>query len=435
MRDRKQNQRSRWGTIIAYLLCLCFSNLEAMALETARVLPKGVRRFWFVGIESSTVGQRFDSNGNIAQLSTSNRTLTMKDFIKSEPKLKTLIHNLNQIQAGLGDSIQANTNLFHDLGVQRRIYIPTLNWGLSERITIGLRTEVVRTSIANQFTAQSSSNAAQVKAALGKQEAMAKGVWDGLTSLETQNLNSAFLTQRVFTSKGYISPEDQEITEFGDMELGVKYSLYAENDTFAAILGRVAIPTGTTGDLTNPFYAGSGYGAWGAGIEAYYETSFFDQWLTVGAAAKHRHYFNDTRSRAVPLADDDSLPSLLPESGQVQDVTRSNGEQLKTELSLQLNLPGKRFKFWGAHQMWLKGEDSFEGPTVAGRDLDYAAMGKDTDYELQMWEFGTRFSTIQMFYEKRIKVPFEIDLSYNTAFKGRNVRKAEYGRVDFKLYF
>lgn len=408
---------------------------EAIALETAKVLPKGVRRFWFVGIESNTVTERFNSTGEVAQLSVSNRTLNMNDFMKSEPKLKTLVHNLNQIQAGLGDSIEANTNLFHDLGIQRRILIPTLNWGLSEKLTLGVRTEVQRTRINSDFSASSSSNASQVKAILGKQEAMAKGVWDGLSSLEAEALNTEFLTKRVFTEKGYKAPTDEEYSEFGDMELGLKYSLYANQGTFAALLGRVVIPTGTTGELDNPFYTGSGNGAWGAGLEAYYETSFFDEWFTIGAAAKHRHYFKDTRARAVPLEGDDSLPSLLPEAGQVQDVTRSSGEELRTELSLQVNLPGKRFKVWGSHQLWLKGEDSYEGPTVIERALDYGALGKDSNYELQMWEFGTRFSTIQMYYDKQIKVPFEVDLSYNTAFKGKNIRKADYGRVDFKLYF
>lgn len=53
----------RHAVILISLLLCTFVGFDALALETAKVLPKGVRRLWLIGIHSNAVDARYGGGG------------------------------------------------------------------------------------------------------------------------------------------------------------------------------------------------------------------------------------------------------------------------------------------------------------------------------------------------------------------------------------
>src|SRR3989344_8545940 len=135
------------GSTLLFLFCLIILAVlitpEARAVETAQTPPKGVRRFWIIGIASNNVDRRYDGSGKLENIvASNNQTLTMRDFERSEPRLKTLVRNLNELEPGLGDRLEANSNVFNDYTIRKDLFIPSFQLGLTDRLTVGLRTEV-----------------------------------------------------------------------------------------------------------------------------------------------------------------------------------------------------------------------------------------------------------------------------------------------------
>ncbi len=408
-----------------------FLSFDALALENAQTLPKGVRRLWVIGIVSNDVDRRYSGDGSVENVTPgTNKTLTMKDFQRSEPKLRTLVKNLNDVESGLGDRLEAFSNVYNNYTIRKEILTPTFQYGLTDRITIGVRAEVVKRVVSNRITSTSVSNSDQLLKELGARASNPQNLVSGLDSLSEKNLTPSFVTYRMFNFKGYEAPNDFTRTDLGDVEVGAKYKFFDNGVHMSAIQSRAIIPTGKPRPLNNPFDSGSGYGAWGTGLELYHEY-FPLRFLSFGAAALGRYYFADTRDRAVPLDADDNLPSLRPEDGQVESVRRQSGQELRTEASTMLHIPGDMFKVWGAYQYWVKGSDEFSG----NRSLFYQGLKKDTGWNISMWEAGIRFSTIQLYRRGQFRAPLEVDASYNSSFSGRNIREASYGRLDLKVYF
>lgn len=404
---------------------------DGFALETAQTLPRGVRRMWVVGITSSAVDRRYSGDGRIENIAVSNnRTLTMRDFEKSEPKLKILVRSLNEVEPGLGDRLEAYSNVYNDFTIRKDILIPSFQWGITDRFTVGVRTEVVKRIVTNKLHSESVSNAHQVETELGNRAANPEALARGLNTLRAENLTPSFVAYRMYTYKGYQLPADFERTDLGDTELGAKYKFFDNGLHMSAVQSRLIVPTGKPKPFDNPYDPGSGYGAWGTTFELYHEY-FPSRLLSFGAAAMGRHYFADTRTRAVPRDAEDTLPSLRAEDAQVEDVKRRSGQELRTEVATIFHIPGDLFKVWGAYQYWVKGSDDFYGT----RNLYYPGLKRDTSWNIHMWEAGLRFSTISLFRRGKFRAPLELDASFNSSFAGRNIREASYGRVDMKLYF
>lgn len=403
----------------------------AFALETAKVLPKGVRRVWLVGVYSNAVDRRYGDDGRLESVVDGfNKTLTMRDFQRSAPNLKTLVNYLNVTESGLGTELSALSNIYNDYSIRKQILIPSFQYGLTDRLTLGIRTEVTKRTVRNKINSESVSNANAVLARLGDKEAIPANLAAGLETLRQENLTPAFISSRMYDYKGYVSPRDFEATDLGDTEVGAKYLVYSDDIFDSAIQSRLIVPTGKERPINNPYDPGSGFGAWGATFELYQEASV-TRWLTLNATVIGRHYFPDTKNRAVPLDEDDNLPSLRPEDGQVQSVRRRMGDELRTELATIFNIPGDLFKVWGAYQFWNKDADRFAG----SGSLYYPGLSRDTGYKMHMWETGIRFSTISLFRQGKFQAPLEVDLLYNSTFAGRDIREASYGRLDLKLYF
>jgi hypothetical protein len=404
----------------------------ALARETAKVLPAGIRRARVVGVQTGEIKDTYNENGDLQGLSHNlNRSVTIGDLAANadpvtQAKLNTLISNLNTFDAGLGTQL-SNSNLYSDFRLEQRIYLAAFEYGVTDRLSLGLRLPVVKRTIKNKFDVNTINNAAAINAQLGN---MSQAMTDGLFDFGNKQLDTAFFTNTLFTSKGYEAPKDFEKTQVGDLEVGGKYNFYRNETLYLTGLIGARAPTGARASISNPFDKGTSKEAWGLAAQFLQEVQL-TRGLSLGGAAKYCYSFSDTRERAVPRNETDSLPSLLAKDGQVQQVTRKTADQIETEVSAGYKLPGEMFGLWGAYQYSKKGQDKFTGPG----NLYYQGMSKNTEWALHAGEVGVEFSTIPAFRKGSFKVPMEISLLYNTPLKGRNTPMASYARMDLMLYF
>jgi hypothetical protein len=402
------------------------------AKETAKVLPKGVRRARVVGVVTSEVRQTFNESGRLQGLSHSlNRGLTIHDLAANASgedgeKLRTLISSLNTLHPGLGDQLAAS-NLHSNFTLQQQIYLGAFEYGLTPRLSIGARLPVIKRSARNRFEAVTINNAGEIQKLVGS--GLSPEMAAGLAKLD-QSLDTPFYLQSIFTAKGYEAPRDFEKTQIGDLELGGKYNFYRDDTFHSTVLLGMGVPTGAKSDIRNIFDKGTSKETWCFGAQLFQEAEVLRR-LTLGAAAKYSVSLPDSRERAVPKDEKDSLPSLQPEAGQVQTVKRTRGSQLETEVSAGYRFSGDKVGIWSAYQYSRKARDRFSGPGP----LYYEGLAKNTDWALHAGEIGADYSTIPAFRKGTFSVPLEVSLLYNRPLRGRNTPDAAYTRLDFMVYF
>jgi hypothetical protein len=418
--------------IIAFIGAAFLFSEQSFARETPRVLPKGIYRARIVGVVTSEVKDTFNEKGQSQNLAYSlNRSLTVNDLAANADavtsnKLQTLIASLNTLDPGLGTQLaNSSVNLYSDFSVQQQISLFALEKGVTDRLSLGIRAPIVRRVVRNRFSVDQNQNATTIGKAVGNLSADVSAGLGNLAALDTASFEKS-----LFTAKGYEPPRDFEKTQLGDVEFGGKYNFYKSEKTYSSVLLGFAAPTGAKSDLQNPFDKGNSKESWCYAVQLLQEV-YPANGFTLGGAAKLGYSFKDTRDRAVPLNENDSLPSLLPEAGQVQSVARQRGAQFESEVSAHYKFGADKFGIWSAYQYSSKGKDRFSGPG----DLYYAGLEKNSEWQLQAGEFGVEFSTIPLFRKGKFSVPLEVSLLHNRAFTGKNTPQASYTRMDFMLYF
>ncbi|HEX4923046.1 MAG TPA: hypothetical protein VFV50_03135 [Bdellovibrionales bacterium] len=408
------------------LLSVFFAS-SAFAAETAKVLPKNIFRARVVGIQTEAVSDRYNDQGLLEGFTTGlNRTVTVADLVAKSPDLGRLVNTLNSLQPGLGSQL-LNANIYNSFEQTQRQWIPALEYGITDRSTIGIRVPIVRRTVRTRFWVDSNNQAYQTALAIG---AINPDVQTGLKTFQDTGFGTQFFAASLFTDKGYQVPEDFDVTEMGDVEIGYKFNFYKNNHWLLSTGIGARAPTGSTAALDNIFDKGSGTGAWGVG-SAWYEAYQPASWFVATAMQKFTYSFPDRRDRAVPRDENDSLPSVRPQDGQVQSVLREQTAMLEMEISGTFYMFETALSTWGAYQYANKGKDRYTG---AG-NLYYAGLAKGTDYEKHNGEIGIGYSTIPAFRRGQFKVPAEFNLLYNTTIDGKNTPLTSYVRMDMMMYF
>ncbi len=412
-----------------------FCSVDSYAIEEARLLPKGISRFRAVGVTASTVDSKFNSAGRVDIVGGANVSMDVKDIAatlptKDKAQLLQLVDALNKIKAGSGDSL-FNVNTYQDIAVQQNIYGAAYEYGLSDRWNIGVRLRVVQNSVKSSFSAQSTDNIRAIQKSLAQgQQVPNATIHGGLQSVQQKLSAENFTAESIFAAKGYEFPGDSETTDLGYTEVGAKYLLYKDPKWLLSTLWGVRIPTGKDESLTNPLDRGTGGNHWGIGGQLIQNFSVSD-YISLAGSVKVDYYLGDAKLRAVPLDENDALPSLLPQDGQVQEVRRKVGTLLQTELAVKTKIPSTHFTVAGAYQYKQKGVDKFEG----SGDLYYSGLSRDTNYKAQAMEAQVGFNTIQLYRQGKFRIPLAVEALYNQTFAGMNTPKFSYTRLDLKLYF
>lgn len=428
------------STLYVFLiLALVIFSLEAMAAETASILPKGVSRFRIVGIQTSSVSDKLNSNGKLEPIAGGlNRSVTEKDMANQKgadaAQLKQLIAGVQQVEGAYGNvtnysSGLVSANMYTDFRLRATQVMPAYEYGISENWNVGIRIPIVNRSVQASFRASAVNNAAAAAADF-KNTPGAEPLVAGLNQLAAQKFDTAFFTNQLFLSKGYEAPRDFNNTAVGDIEVGTKYRFHKSEKMTSSLQTGLRVPTGKRPSRTNIFDAGTGNGSWATG--AYLFNDFYptSRW-TLGTAFKTIYNLPDRFQAAVPRDANDALPSNLPQDGQVQTVDRSTGMEYNGEISSTVKLFKNAVTPWVAYQWFQHGIDRYSGPG----NLYYSGLEEGTDYTRHALELGVAYSTVPAFAAKKAKIPYSIEALYNRTFAGRNASYVSYVRLDLVSYF
>lgn len=397
--------------------------------ETASVLPSSIFRARIVQVTTEDITDKFGDNGKLSGLSNSlNRSVTFNDFAKAEPSLYKLAGALNAMEAGLGESL-LNSQMYSETKMNVNTTLLALEYGVNKKLTLGLRAPITNTIITSKFSVTHTNNAAAISKAMGNK--LSKELTDGLETLSRlPSFGTKYFQKTLFTDKGYRSPQNQNHTALGDIEVGAKYQfLQSPKRRMSAQVG-LRLPTGEVAPLDDLFYQGTGDGTYAIGALVLHDYDISKNWTT-GVMAKVVQAIPDTRARAVPKDEDDALPSLLGKDGQVQDVTKTHALDFESEVSLTYTLDSQKWSFWGALQYLESGRDEYTG---AG-DLYYQGLENGTEFQKSDIEFGLGYSSIPAFKAKKISVPLKIEGLVKTSLQGKNVPLVSYARMDLIVFF
>lgn len=408
----------------------------AAAKDTAAIIPHKINRARAVYVRTGAVSDTLNSDSQLEGLTNSlNRGVTVNDLIDQSSgaaatDLQSLVGSLNTLEPGLGDSL-ANANIFSDYSIQQQIVLVAYEYGIFKNLNFGARMPVVRKDIKNEFRVESTVNGQRIRELLAGSgnEALEEGINKFIDS--TGNFDTEFFKQSIFTGKGYKPPRNFTQTDLGDLEFGVKWRYLKTRHFTNSLTWGWRAPTGSVTPIDDPFNKGVGKGTWGTALK-FHQDIWFTDWLVFGTLGKVTYNLPDTRDRAVPKDEDDSLPSLLPSANQVHAIKRQRAMELDGEIALEGIFLQQLISAWAAIQYTNKGVDSYTGgPSELRPDL----LAENSDYTATNGEVGAQFSTINWYRQKKFAVPMQVGLLYNAVLSGRNTPDISYARMDVKLYF
>ena len=423
------------STLYVFLiLALVIFSIEAMAAETASILPKKISRFRIVGIQTSPISDKLNSGGKLEPMSSGlNRSVTAKDMAAGNPQLQQLLAGVQKAEKLYPNSNYSSNlvtaNMYSNFELKATQVMPCYEYGVSENLNLGIRIPIVNRSAQASFRASATNNAS-VAAKNLKNTPQAQPLIDGLNQLATVPFDTGYFTNELFLKKGYEAPRDFNKTAVGDIEIGTKYRFRKTDRMTSSLQTGLRIPTGKRPSRTNIFDTGTGNGTWAAG--AYLFNDFYptSRW-TLGTAFKTIYNLPDRFQTAVPRDASDALPSNLPQDGQVKTVSRTSGMEYNGEISSTVKLFKNAVTPWIAYQWFQHGVDKYSGPG----NLYYSGLEDGTDFTRHALEFGAGYSTVPAFAAKKAKIPYTIEALYNRTFAGRNTSYVSYVRVDLISYF
>jgi len=406
-----------WGSI----------SFDLYALEDARLLPKGISRVRLAFVTTQSVDAKFNNAGQVDTLGGANQTVSLQQLMKSNKQVAALANALNALGLQAGNNL-GPWNLHQDIEFQRNVYGGAYEYGISKRWNIGVRLRIEQTRIVNKFRVDENGNAQKVLNKLQKNGSPPQQIVNGLNQIG-QGSSETFANS-LFAANGYDLPDDFNVTAFGYTEVGAKYLVHQSENFITSTLFGVRVPTGRGGSLSNPLDRGTPENVWGAGLELFQEWAPFKYFSLIGSV-RSKYFFSDTEDRAVPKSEDDALPSLLPEDGQVVAVKRQIGSIVNSEIGALVKLPGEAFSVWGAYQFYYKAADKYSG----SGDLLFSKLSENSNSKSTGTEFGVGYSTIQSYRKGKFFMPMQITAQYNNILEGTNVPKVSFARIDLKVYF
>lgn len=405
---------------------LLFFASPVLALENAKVLPKGVRQ---VNIKTVHVdlARKYDNDGELVSLARPlSKDITFNEVLKGKQGLDN-----TKLRAFLSENAithdQVLGSLSADLKGRMRVIAPIVAWGITERVTLAAavpfhtaRTEVAVGYRAEQRNAQnflnllSSPEYNQVAAARDAHERLS----DGVAALNTKLDDNDYQRLGAWEDKA-----------LGDITLAVKTSIIDGSDGMVRLanLAGVVVPTGKLDSpdiLTDVAFGG---GSWDifAGLSC-------DQQLGGGLFlnqfAKFTYRMETARQLRLKTADEAlevAKENVTFNPGNKIDLGAS--VQWESETGLELGL---------GYEFNRKQRDVYQAVAEVKQELE-----KDTATQANNLEVKLGFSSIPAFKRKQIAVPFTVAFQYKRVIDGallvanRNVPATQLFVFDVNLYF
>jgi hypothetical protein len=407
------------------LVSLCLEN-QAVAFESTKVLPKGVRSF-NLRIVDTLIDQKTNSEGKALPLADPlSQDLTFKKIADGEETIKGNLLRAFLLSEGF-DINSAVGSFDADLKARVRVSAPILAYGIHEKVTIALAVPYYRASTKVAIGFKPNGQAQAFLSALSRPEnnqvAAAREAGEKLNQAVTR-LNDKLLDNG-FASLG---PWEQE--GLGDITLAAKTLVaqgrLGENRVAFATTGGLVAPTGRVDDpniLTDiPF----GDGQW----DAFGQLSFDEEiveGVTLNQSLKYTHQFQGQKKvRAVLEEEKIEVP--------VVSTQFKPGDKWETNLSLQWQPSFGLVSGIGYHTM-TKWGDRYNLPSASTSPETARELEKNTDQSLKAAEATLGWSTVPAFQRGSVPIPLELKFTINRPLASENTPVSSLTQLDFTMFF
>ena len=411
------------------LLCALALPFSARALDTADVLPPGVRAFSLVYVQAPSVENSFNGEGNLESLVRPlNRTLKIQDLAQSDARLQSLRKVLNDFDPSqqLGEKILA-TNLYSDLKMNEKRYVAALFWGLSAQVSLGVIVPYIERSVTTNFHADTVFNGQAIK-----QLAPGSPVFvDAIDKLEKMKFDTKFYEDKIFVANGYSPPSDFTAKGLGDTDIETRVNYFDTGKLGLGFRGTLRLPTANHQvDLHNLYDRDFGDNAFSVRMASINSWRLSPEKFGLHSTMAATWYAPASQTLVVPRSTD----SFLPNAGdpyQIEKVGKKMGLQLEAAIGANLDFYHSIISLFSSYVYIAKQKDNYSG----SRDLDYGRLSQGTDSISHALEGGLELSSISLYLRHQWPVPAKVIAKYVQPIGGRNTLFTRYGRLDAVLFF
>ncbi len=392
--------------------------LAPFALESAQVMPKGIRSLR-VGGFTTQASDKFDNSGNIVPLGNDiNKSITLKQMLEAQPAG----FSRGQLKGGIEsmgfnpeDSI-GNTNGVVNTRITTTV--PVFTYGLTEKLTLAVVLPVVYSNLNVNAGWTANSNLQNLL-----DYSTSHGLAGKIAMVEPQ-LQNVVATK--LASLGYKPLENETHTDVGDLIVATKYQVLKRDNFSVAITPRMTAPTGRAPDPDKVVDIAGGDGHFNAGVSGAADYVFSSR-LVATYALSYTYQFSRTMKAHLPNSSDDTL------SGDVDENTKQKfGDIMGTSLGARYQIQ-KMWTIGTAYSFQYKAPDRYAGGAFDSQRYDY--LSKDTEQNMQAVLVSLSVSTIDAFLAKKFVMPLEASIAFSGILAGRNTPLANLTSIELVSFF
>lgn len=407
--------KRKWVVTLAPML---LGASGAVAFESAKVLPKGVRSLNIRTVETE-IDQTTDGNGERVPLAEPlNQQLTFAKIAQGEDGLKA--EQLRAFLASNDFSEDESVGEFTaDLKGHISVIAPITSYGVSDRLTVAMALPIytAQTSIAVGFRPNETANA--FMAALAKPEnnqtAAAHEAADKLN-------NAVGRLNDKLSDNGYRELEDWEGQGVGDMTLAAKQRFMSLTRFGAASTMGVVAPTGKVDDPDVLNDIAFGDGQWDVFGQLAFDEEILDR-LTLNQHGKYTVQLPGDKNVRAVTADEEIEVQYTETRFKLGDkIDAGTSLVWEPRFGLVTGIGYTYFRKYGDLYRELGDETAAE-------------LERDTDQVAHNGEAVLGYSTVPLYQAGSFAVPLELKLSYTRQFVSENMPVSDLAQLDFSLFF
>lgn len=383
-------------------------------------IPQGIRSVNIQGF-STEVFNKFDTHGNKMSYDLLfSKSVTYNDMIKG---LKTQSERSdaraffeesgNDLNSAVGEA----TGVFN---ARATVTVPALAYGLTDQWTLAVAVPVIYSSLNFDSGFQFGPSGNKIMGAMGKPT-------EGKTNKANEmraKLISGFATK--IAENGYKAPGNRSSTEIGDIVVVNKVQLTKTDEYAIAVQNDLTLPTGRPYDSDSVIDVASGDGQFDIGVSGIADYNI-TKWLMITGQAGFVAQLPGTAAKRIPV---NSESPLTP------DVDRLTKTDLGDKTLSNLIATWTLYQGLTAHtgiSYQKKWSDHYNGDQFAAER--YHLLERNTDQEMQASQLGLGYSTVPLYKEGKVAVPFITKLSHTLVSAGRNVAADSISAFELTLFF
>ena len=424
---------------------------SVFAAEDARVLPQGRSRLSVIFAQTAPSTETFNRDGNPESITEAyHLSLNSQTLAKISPQFQELVQILNN--SGWHYNSAAHFSDSH--GLTRDNSFPALGsalsrgflsidaqatrqqsgiayqYGVTDRLSAGFLIPVVRTQVQLHHSLTGLNSASDVYSAFVSGSGVSFSP-EAVTALNFIRSADIETLQTILTSKGYAPIGDTDVTSLGDVLLGGRVRLNAENPLnpspwIHSLQAGLLLPTGRLKPPTELTQVDAGSGSTDLALA---EISNFKptSWLLFATGLHYTYRLPGHRTLRVNKTPD----TLLADADDEENVAQKLGDKTWITLGAQIQ-PSDAWIFGLDYEWDWKKADRFTG-VRAGRD--YTFLSLNTESSSESLQLGASWSSIAAFLKQQALLPLQIALTLNLPLRGRNSVITPYGLAELALYF